>query len=59
MFVSVAGLAGGIAVALTFVIRLATLWFAALVGIFGLVIVRYIIGGEGSVSAVEATERER
>jgi uncharacterized membrane protein YbhN (UPF0104 family) len=59
MFVSVAGLAGGIAVALTFVIRLATLWFAACVGIFGLVVVRYIIGGEGSVGVVEAAERER
>jgi glycosyltransferase 2 family protein len=57
MFVSVAGLAGGIAVALTFVIRLATLWFAALVGIFGLVVVRYIMGGEGSADAVEAAER--
>ncbi len=59
MFVSVAGLAGGISVALTFVIRLATLWFAACVGIFGLVVMRYIIGGEGSVDAVEAAERER
>lgn len=58
MFVSVAGLAGGIAVALTFVIRLATLWFAALVGIFGLLVVRYIIGSEGSSGTIEAAEQE-
>ncbi|MGH3086978.1 MAG: lysylphosphatidylglycerol synthase transmembrane domain-containing protein [Rubrobacteraceae bacterium] len=53
MFVSVAGLAGGISVALTFVIRLATLWFAALVGIVGLLVVRYIIGNAGPVDPAE------
>ena len=44
MFGTVAGLSGGLAVALTFVIRLATLWFAALVGIAGLFVVRRLIG---------------
>ena len=43
-FVAVAGLPGGLAVALTFVIRLATLWFATLLGVAGLLIVRSILG---------------
>lgn len=46
-FVSLAEVARGPAVALTFIVRLATLWFAAGVGIVGLVIVRYIIGEVG------------
>jgi uncharacterized protein (TIRG00374 family) len=44
MFGTVAGLSRGPAVALTFIIRLATLWFAALVGIAGLFVVRRVIG---------------
>jgi uncharacterized protein (TIRG00374 family) len=44
MFTSVAGLAGGLAVALTLVIRLATLWFATLLGVVGLLLVRRILG---------------
>ena len=44
MFGTVAGLSGGTSVALTFVIRLATLWFATLVGVVGLLLVRRIIG---------------
>ncbi|MBA2440988.1 MAG: flippase-like domain-containing protein [Rubrobacter sp.] len=44
MFGTLAGLAGGPAVALTLVIRLATLWFAALLGIGGLLLVRRLIG---------------
>ena len=44
-FVTVAGLSRGPAGALTLVIRLATLWFAALVGIVGLLIVRRMLGG--------------
>jgi uncharacterized protein (TIRG00374 family) len=44
MFRSVAGLPGGISVALTLVIRLATLWFATLIGVAGLLLVRRIIG---------------
>ncbi len=44
MFGTVAGLSGGISVALTFVIRLATLWFATLLGVVGLFVVRRVIG---------------
>ena len=51
MFGSVAGLSGGSAVALTFVIRLATLWFAAVLGILGLFIVRFMLGAEVSAEA--------
>jgi glycosyltransferase 2 family protein len=43
-FVAVAGLSTGLAVALTLVIRLATLWFATLVGIAGLFAVRALLG---------------
>jgi glycosyltransferase 2 family protein len=43
-FVAVAGLSVGIAVALTLLIRLATLWFATLVGILGLFAVRALLG---------------
>ena len=43
-FVTVAGLSSGPAAALTLVIRLATLWFAALVGIAGLLVVRRLLG---------------
>jgi glycosyltransferase 2 family protein len=43
MFGTVAGLSRGPAVALTFIIRLATLWFAALVGIAGLFVVRRVV----------------
>jgi uncharacterized protein (TIRG00374 family) len=43
-FVAVAGLSVGIAVALTLLIRLATLWFATLVGIVGLFVVRALLG---------------
>ena len=42
-FVAVAGLSTGLAVGLTLVIRLATLWFAALIGIVGLFTVRAIL----------------
>jgi glycosyltransferase 2 family protein len=44
MFRFYAGLSAGTAVGLTFVIRLATLWFAALIGIAGLLIVRARLG---------------
>jgi glycosyltransferase 2 family protein len=43
-FVTVAGLPAGTAAALTMIIRLATLWFATLVGIVGLFAVRMILG---------------
>lgn len=44
MFASLAGLSGALSVALTFVIRLATLWFATLIGVVGLLLVRRVIG---------------
>lgn len=44
MFVALAGLSFGLAAALTFLIRLATLWYATLVGIAGLFLVRLILG---------------
>lgn len=44
MFRFYAGLPGGLAVGLTFLIRLATLWFAAVIGIVGLVVVRGMLG---------------
>jgi uncharacterized protein (TIRG00374 family) len=43
-FVAVAGLSAPVAVALTLLIRLATLWFATLVGILGLFAVRLLLG---------------
>jgi glycosyltransferase 2 family protein len=43
-FVAIAGLSTGLAVALTLVIRLATLWFATLIGILGLFAVRALLG---------------
>ena len=43
-FVTVAGLSAGLAVALTLLIRLATLWFATLIGIVGLFAVRLLLG---------------
>jgi uncharacterized protein (TIRG00374 family) len=54
MFVAVAGLSGGLSVALTLVIRLATLWFATLVGVVGLLLVRYTIGEPADTVVVEA-----
>jgi uncharacterized protein (TIRG00374 family) len=42
-FIALAGLSAGLAVALTLVIRLATLWFAALVGLAGLFVVRGLL----------------
>ncbi len=57
MFVSVARLSGGISVALTLVIRLATLWFATLVGIAGLLLVRRAIGEPVDAAVAEAQAR--
>ena len=39
MFVSIVNLSGGLSVALTFVLRLATVWFATLIGVLGLLFV--------------------
>ena len=44
-FTRLAGMPAGLAGALTFVIRLATLWWATFVGILGLLIVRKMLGG--------------
>ncbi|CAA9482658.1 MAG: hypothetical protein AVDCRST_MAG02-4776 [uncultured Rubrobacteraceae bacterium] len=44
-FTKLAGMSSGVAGALTFVIRLATLWFATLIGIVGLLVVRRMLGG--------------
>ncbi len=55
MFKTVAGLPGGLSVALTFAIRLATLWFAALIGIAGLLVVQRLIGEPIESAADEAT----
>ncbi len=54
MFKAVAGLSGGLSVALTFVIRLATLWFAAVVGIAGLFVVRRLVGEPIEEAVAEA-----
>jgi glycosyltransferase 2 family protein len=43
-FVTVANLSTGVAGALTLIIRLATLWFAALLGICGLLLVQRLLG---------------
>jgi glycosyltransferase 2 family protein len=43
-FVTVANLSTGVAGALTLIIRLATLWFATLLGICGLLLVRRLLG---------------
>lgn len=43
-FVTIGGLSNGIAGALTMVIRFATLWFAILLGVIGLFIIRIMLG---------------
>ena len=40
MFASIANLSGGLSVALTIVLRLATVWFATLIGLLGLLFIR-------------------
>lgn len=60
-FGALAGLSGGLAVALTFVIRLATLWYATLIGLLGLLAVRHIVGepvGDAVAEASAGAERE-
>ena len=56
MFRTFAGLSGGLAGALTFLIRVATLWFATLVGIVGLIWVRRVVGEPIGEAADEAAE---
>lgn len=43
-FIALAGLSSGLAAALTIVIRLATLWFAIVLGIAGLLTLRFLLG---------------
>ncbi len=52
-FVRLAGMSAGVAGALTFVIRLATLWWATLLGILGLLLVRRMLGDAPVESAPE------
>jgi uncharacterized protein (TIRG00374 family) len=59
MFGAIAGLPGGIAAALTFIIRLATLWFATLLGIVGLFAVRRVIGEPADASADLASTKSQ
>ncbi len=49
-----AGLSGGLAGALTLLIRLATLWFATFVGIVGLLVLRRVVGEPVGDAADEA-----
>jgi uncharacterized protein (TIRG00374 family) len=59
LFATVAGLPRGLSVALTLVIRLATLWFATLIGILGLLLVRRVIGEPAGTNLLKArTEGE-
>lgn len=53
MFGFYAGLPAGTAVALTFLIRLATLWFAAALGVVGLLVVRYMLGDPPKTGTVD------
>ena len=57
MFGAVAGLSTGLSVALTLVIRLATLWFATLIGVVGLLLMRRLVG-EYPKTAVAEVEHE-
>jgi uncharacterized protein (TIRG00374 family) len=59
MFRTVAGLSGGLSVALTFVIRLATLWFATLLGVAGLFVMRRVIGEPVDAAVAEAQDRKQ
>ena len=52
-FVNLAGMSTGLAGALTFIIRLATLWWATFIGILGLLLVRRMLGDSPFESAPE------
>jgi uncharacterized protein (TIRG00374 family) len=54
-FVAVANLSTGVAGALTLIIRLATLWFATLLGICGLILVQRLLG-DAPLEAEESKE---
>ena len=51
-FIVIAGLPSGPAAALTFVIRMATLWFAIVLGIVGLLALRFLLGKVETEAAV-------
>ena len=51
-FIAIAGLTSGPAAALTIVIRLATLWFAIVLGIVGLLALRFLLGKVETEAAV-------
>lgn len=51
-FIVIAGLSSGPAAALTFVIRMATLWFAIVLGIVGLLTLRFLLGKVETEDAV-------
>jgi uncharacterized protein (TIRG00374 family) len=57
-FATIGGLSSGIAVALTMVIRLATLWFAILLGVVGLFLVRMLIGDVEPENTAASAESE-
>ncbi len=57
MFSTIGGLTAGLSVALTFLIRLATLWFATLIGVAGLFVVRAFIE-EKTANAVETADNQ-
>jgi uncharacterized protein (TIRG00374 family) len=59
LFVGVAGLSAGISAALTLVIRLATLWFATLLGVIGLFVVRRVIGEPADSALAGKTQNPR
>ena len=53
MFVGVAGLSDGVSAGLTFVIRIATLWFATMIGVVGLLVVRRVVGAPADLNDPE------
>lgn len=53
-FATFTNLPGGLVGALTFVIRLATLWFATLVGVIGLLVVRRLLGDTAPPEAADS-----
>ena len=57
-FVTIGGLSNGVAGALTMVIRLATLWFAILLGVIGLFVVRIMLGDVEPEPASASTKPE-
>ena len=52
-FIALAGLASGLAAALTIVIRLATLWFAIALGVAGLLTLRILLGSTDTEVATD------